>query len=230
MNETLAAEEPMDWLTRDRVMRTLAVGYFFIIEVFLVVQFVQAMHATETWNALGLARLMASACLLLFVAMMAWLTMIRGRPLMRAPGARPRITALVGTNLILIGVFFLPARGPLSMSEAVASSALILAGNFLAVVVIRQLGRSFSIMAEARGLVTSGPYAIVRHPLYLMEEIAIIGVFIQVASWPAALLFVMHFAFQVQRMLHEESVLTQTFPLDYRAYAAKTARLMPGLW
>jgi protein-S-isoprenylcysteine O-methyltransferase Ste14 len=230
MNETLAAGEPGDWLTRDRVMRTLAVAWFFVVEVFLVFQFIVAMHATEFYDALGLARLMASACLLVFVAMMAWLTIIRDQPLLRAPGARPRITALIGTNLILFGVFFLPARGPLGMVEAVASSVLILAGNFLAVLVIRRLGRSFSIMAEARGLVTSGPYALIRHPLYLTEEVAIIGVFIQVASWPAVLLFAVHFAFQLQRMLNEERVLTQTFPRDYPEYAARTARLIPGIW
>ena len=219
-----------DWLTRDRLMRGLVVAWFFVVEVFLVFQFLPAVHATATYNALGLTRLLASACFMLFVAMMVWLTMVREQPRLQAAGPRPRITALLGTNLILLSAFFLPARGPLDLVEAVASSVLILTGDVLSVVVIRRLGRSFSIMAEARGLVTDGPYALVRHPLYLVEEIAIAGVFIQVASWPAALLFAVHFGFQVQRMRNEEGVLIRAFPRDYPPYAAKTARLIPGIW
>jgi protein-S-isoprenylcysteine O-methyltransferase Ste14 len=56
------------------------------------------------------------------------------------------------------------------------STRLLLGGNALAVLVLVQLGRSFSIMAEARRLVTSGVYRWVRHPLYLAEELAVIGI------------------------------------------------------
>lgn len=230
MNEALATAAPNDWFTRDRLARIGVVSAFFVIEVFLIARFVTEARATTSDDALGLARLVASACMITFVAMMVALTIVRDQPRLQAPGLRPRLAALLGTNLILIGAFFLPARGPLSMFESVASSVLILAGNFLSVIVIRRLGRSFSIMAEARALVTDGPYALVRHPLYLVEETAVAGVFIQFASWPAAALFAVHFAFQLQRMRNEERVLTQAFPREYRAYAAKTARLIPGIW
>ena len=56
------------------------------------------------------------------------------------------------------------------------STLLLLGGNALAVLVLVQLGRSFSVMAEARRLVTSGVYRWVRHPLYLAEELAVIGI------------------------------------------------------
>jgi protein-S-isoprenylcysteine O-methyltransferase Ste14 len=230
MNEALATAAAHDWLTRDRLARIGVVSGFFVIEMFLIARFIAAVGATATDDALGLAHLLADVCTIMFVAMMVALTIVRDQPRLQAPGVQPRIAALIGTNLILFGAFFLPARGPLSMFESVASAVLILTGDLLSVIVIRRLGRSFSIMAEARALVTDGPYALVRHPLYLVEEIAVVGVFIQFATWPAAALFIVHFAFQLQRMRNEERVLMRSFPHEYRAYAARTARFIPGIW
>jgi protein-S-isoprenylcysteine O-methyltransferase Ste14 len=67
-------------------------------------------------------------------------------------------------------------RRELSLTGEPISTLLLLGGNALAVLVPVQLGRSFSIMAEARRLVTSGVYRWVRHPLYLAEELAVIGI------------------------------------------------------
>jgi len=92
--------------------------------------------------------------------------------------------------------------------------------------VLRWLGRAFSIMPEARRLVTHGPYRVVRHPLYICEEVAVIGVFIQVLSPLAVFIFIMHAVFQVRRMLNEETVLEGTFP-EYADYARRTPRLIP---
>ena len=48
------------------------------------------------------------------------------------------------------------------------------------------LARSLSIMPEARKLVTTGLYARIRHPLYLAEDIALLGIALQFRSWQAA--------------------------------------------
>jgi protein-S-isoprenylcysteine O-methyltransferase Ste14 len=83
-------------------------------------------------------------------------------------------------------------------------------------------------MAEARRLVTKGPYAIVRHPLYICEEIAILGVLIPVISPLAVLIVLVHALLQLRRMLNEEKVLRATFS-EYEDYAARTPRLIPRL-
>src|SRR5205807_1307619 len=106
------------------------------------------------------------------------------------------------------------------------SSGLVIVGTSLAFAVLRWLGKSFSIMAEARRLITSGPYALVRHPLYICEEIALVGVMTQVISPLAILIAVTHGAFQFRRILNEERVLRATFP-EYDAYAAHTPLLIP---
>jgi protein-S-isoprenylcysteine O-methyltransferase Ste14 len=96
--------------------------------------------------------------------------------------------------------------------------------------ILLHLGKSFSIMAEARTLVTGGPYAIVRHPLYVAEAIATVGVLVGFFSWAAVAIVIVQFACQIQRMRNEEAVLLGTFPVDYARYMARTKRLIPGVW
>jgi len=103
----------------------------------------------------------------------------------------------------------------------------VIIGMSLSFMVLRWLGKSFSIMAEARRLVTGGPYAIVRHPLYICEEIAIIGILLQAMSPLAVLIVLAHALIQFRRMLNEEKVLRATFP-DYDDYATRTPRLIPA--
>jgi protein-S-isoprenylcysteine O-methyltransferase Ste14 len=106
---------------------------------------------------------------------------------------------------------------------------LILVGTVGAVYALAGLGRSFSVMAETRQLVTAGPYRLVRRPLYLTEEIAIIGLFMQFASPWTVLLLAVQIAFQLRRMYNEERVLTASFP-EYVEYQQTTSRLIPRIY
>jgi len=84
-------------------------------------------------------------------------------------------------------------------------------------------------MSEARKLVIGGPYSIVRHPLYLGEQLALVGVALQYMSPVAFALLALQFSFQIYRMGFEEQVLSDAFP-EYAAYKARTARLIPGIY
>ncbi len=106
---------------------------------------------------------------------------------------------------------------------------MILVGNGFAVYVLTYLGRSFSILPESRRLVTSGPYQVVRHPLYLAEAVATLGVFIEFLSPLALLLLVAQFSMQIVRMHYEENVLRETF-LEYNGYARNSWRLIPMVY
>jgi protein-S-isoprenylcysteine O-methyltransferase Ste14 len=85
------------------------------------------------------------------------------------------------------------------------------------------------MLPEARRLVTSGPYSIIRHPLYVAEGVALFGLTLQYNSVWAWALFSLQCMFQFARMLNEEVVLSRAFP-EYKDYAARTARLVPGLY
>jgi protein-S-isoprenylcysteine O-methyltransferase Ste14 len=171
-----------------------------------------------------LLHIATSASRALFLALIVATTVTRLRPLRKAVGIEPRLSALLGTFL-LVGLAVLP-RADLPPIGLVISSGLIIAGMLASFAVLSWLGKSFSIMPEARQLITQGPYALVRHPLYICEEIAVIGAFIQVMSPAAFFIVVIHALFQVRRMLNEEKVLKATFE-DYESYAARTPRLIP---
>jgi protein-S-isoprenylcysteine O-methyltransferase Ste14 len=162
-----------------------------------------------------------------FSALLIALLIFRIVPAGKSAGIEPRLAALAGTFLVVTLVWLPPAGLPFCLFAI--SVALILLGTIASIISLAWLGRSFSIMPEARRLVTGGPYLLVRHPLYLFEEVAVVGIMLQHAQPWSGLLFILQFGFQLLRIRHEERVLSAHFP-DYRAYAARRARLIPGVY
>jgi protein-S-isoprenylcysteine O-methyltransferase Ste14 len=162
-----------------------------------------------------------------FLVLLAASVVLRAQPLGKARGFEPRMSALIGTFIIYTFSFF--PRHELSFAAEIVATSLTLIGSGAAVFALTQLGRSFSVMAEARRLVTSGMYRFVRHPLYLAEELAVVGIFMQFLSLWTGLLLAVQIAFQLRRMHNEEVVLGETFP-EYAAYKEKTACLIPGIY
>ena len=159
--------------------------------------------------------------------LIAGFTVARRRPVRRAVGFWPRFAALAGL-LLLYSLMLLP-RAPADRAWDAPALGLLLAGQFFCLVALLQLGRSLSVMPEARSLVTAGLYSKIRHPLYLAEAVATLGVLLQFRSVEALALVALQFAIQLWRMREEEKVLEAAFP-DYAAYRGRTARLIPGLY
>jgi protein-S-isoprenylcysteine O-methyltransferase Ste14 len=122
---------------------------------------------------------------------------------------------------------FLPGGG---RREGLVLAADLLATFGLAYSVwgLAYLRRSFSIIPEARRLVTGGPYSMSRHPVYLGEIVAAIGINLATAGWPGALAVVYFIGCELLRIRWEEGVLARAFPNDYPAYARRVARYLPN--
>jgi protein-S-isoprenylcysteine O-methyltransferase Ste14 len=174
-----------------------------------------------------LANLASRIATPIFLVVLAVMLALRHKPRAKASGLYPRLAAVGGTYLG-VAVVLLPVR-EINVALSVLAALMMLGGTVLSIYAALSLGRSLSMLPEARRLVTRGPYRLVRHPLYVSEAVALFGMTLQYLSPLALALLAIQCVFQLERMRNEERVLAGTFP-EYRDYAAATARLVPGLY
>ena len=96
----------------------------------------------------------------------------------------------------------------------------------------RALGPQLSPLlapSEPAAVVESGPYRRVRHPMYRAELAMACGAALSLASWLAGALAVALGALVLRRIAREEDLLAARLPA-YRAYAARTTRLLPHVY
>src|SRR5690348_17169397 len=126
-----------------------------------------------------------------------------------------------------IGASFLPG-GTRREELVIAADVLATAGLAYSVWGLLYLRRSFSIIPEARRLVTGGPYGLSRHPVYLGEVTTAIGVNLATAGWLSALAVAYFIACELMRIRWEERILALSFPSEYPEYARRVPRYLPN--
>lgn len=182
-------------------------------------------YFTDEWHfAMTTA---ARVSVMMFLVLLAAFHLSRYRPVRKYTTWEPKITALL--SLLIVYFLMLVPRAESESRWDAISAILLLSGNTLCIMVVLDLGRSLGIMPEARRLVTTGVYRRVRHPLYLAEDIALLGIFLQFRSWPAAAVLLAHLIVQLRRMDWEEGILSGVFP-EYAEYQRRSHRLVPGLY
>ena len=96
------------------------------------------------------------------------------------------------------------------------------------------LGRFFRLSVSAHAdheLVVRGPYRAVRHPSYAGATLVTVGAGLALGTLVgAAAGLVLPVGAYLVRIAVEERALEETLGDDYRAYAARTARLIPFVW
>ena len=107
------------------------------------------------------------------------------------------------------------------------------AGGLLFTVWARiKIGRNWSgivTIKEGHELITSGPYAIVRHPIYTGLLLAFIGSALARAEWRGILAVVIALWALWRKLRFEERWLREQFGESYQAYSQRVAALVPFL-
>jgi protein-S-isoprenylcysteine O-methyltransferase Ste14 len=144
-------------------------------------------------------------------------------------------------NLAAFGLFFPTLLMFSGRSEASIAMLLALSGCVLAVagaaLVLRsraELGPAWSFVPKAdqvTGLVTTGPYRLVRHPIYLGLVVLSLGQALAFGSWLGCLIVLVGiiptFAWRARA---EETLLSRTFGERYALYCRQTKMIIPYLF
>ncbi|HEY4837194.1 MAG TPA: isoprenylcysteine carboxylmethyltransferase family protein [Candidatus Acidoferrales bacterium] len=96
-------------------------------------------------------------------------------------------------------------------------------GFVLWMVARQQLGKSFTVSAQAKALITTGLYSKIRNPIYFFGGVAFTGVFIAWGNiYALVAVITWYFIIQFLRARKESAVLEQAFGDEYRRYKANT--------
>ena len=203
----------------DRTMRLFGGLWFMLLALCVAIK--TGASLSDPWPSL-----LSSFCLASFYMLLALLIMTRSPAKAEAEGLLPRIAAFVGTYMPWTITFFAKTDQAL---PNLASTACVLIGTVMMLVTIRHLGRSFSLVPQARSVVQTGPYRWIKHPLYLVEEIVVLGVVLQYLSPETVIVLILHIGVQICRILYEEDLLRRNCP-EYSSYEASRWRLIPYVW
>lgn len=144
-------------------------------------------------------------------------------------------------NFTAFGLLFLSllifsnsaAAGFTALVLALSGSLLALAGAALVVICHAQLGTAWSFAPKAdqsTGLITTGPYRLVRHPIYLGLALLAVGEALAFSSWPALFIALSGIVPTLAwRARAEEKLLSRTFGETYNVYRQRTKMIVPHL-
>src|SRR5215467_9855181 len=156
----------------------------------------------------------------------------RGQAKSRVPQDRGDRAPMVA-HFIALGLLFLsllissssPA-GFIALLLALSGALLALAGAALVVICRGELGPAWSFAPKAdqgTGLITSGPYRLVRHPIYLGVTLLALGQAVAFGNGPAIFIALVGIIPTLAwRARAEEKLLSRTFGESYEVYRQRT--------
>jgi protein-S-isoprenylcysteine O-methyltransferase Ste14 len=114
----------------------------------------------------------------------------------------------------------------------VAGDLLVALGNFLVFLVYRENTFTSATIevSENQRVISTGPYALVRHPMYASSFVYIAGTPLALGSYRGLLVIAAMLPFLIWRLLDEERLLAKDLP-GYSEYQQRVRyRLVPFVW
>jgi protein-S-isoprenylcysteine O-methyltransferase Ste14 len=142
-----------------------------------------------------------------------------------------KFLSIVGLIVMIAGLVGLLKIGVLFSAQPVTIALQVLAVALLIWARITFGRRSFHAAANPTegGLVTSGPYHYIRHPIYTAACLFCWAAIITHLSLVSVAFGVLLFLGSLTRMLAEERLVRQRYP-QYVEYAKTTKRMLPGVF
>jgi protein-S-isoprenylcysteine O-methyltransferase Ste14 len=131
-------------------------------------------------------------------------------------------------------VVTLDPMSPKALVEGFIVLVLMLGAVLLFHAASRTMGKNWSLVARTREdhqLVQTGPFAFVRHPIYVALFLFILAMAIAYGHTANLIIAVPVYALATWfRVRHEERLLREQFGTDYDAYGARVKRFVPGVF
>ena len=161
---------------------------------------------------------------------------MRGGPFVEKEPNQKIIMSL--TSLGFVGLLVVPALdhrfgwSQMPSAMAFAGDGLVAFGFLVIFRVFREnpfTSATIELAAEQR-VISTGPYALMRHPMYAGGLVLLLGIPVALGSWWGLLVFVATMPALIWRLIDEERFLARSLP-GYRAYQNKVRyRLVPPVW
>jgi len=141
-------------------------------------------------------------------------------------------------SLGFIGLLVLPALdhrfgwSAVPLSGVIVGNVLVAIGFYFIFLVFREnpFTAATIVVAADQKVIATGPYAIVRHPMYASASLYVAGTPLALGSYWGFLALATMMPFLIWRLLDEEKILSRDLP-GYTEYQRRVRhRLVPGIW
>jgi protein-S-isoprenylcysteine O-methyltransferase Ste14 len=215
-------------------------GLLFLLLVMAALLFIPA-WTLDYWQAWAFLSVFFSSALAITAYLMKKDPKLLGRRVHAGPTAEKETSQRIIqsiTSLGFVAMLVIPALdhrfvwSAMSLYLEVAGEVLVASGFLIVFLVYKEntFASATIELAPEQKVISTGPYALVRHPMYMGALFLFVGMSLSLGSWWGLFAFLLIVPALMWRLLDEERFLARNLP-GYREYQKKVrCRLIPLVW